>query len=110
MESKKTVSAPALKKVILRAYSGVFVGELVERNGGPETFSAKLAKVRHLWSWTSTGLPRKALTLEDLSLLGAGSGSKISGEVPELELADVKVIVPLSDEAAKRFAELPCLT
>lgn len=99
-----------LTKVIVRAYSGVFVGELADRGGGPEAFSVRLSKARHLWSWTSAGLPRKALTLEDLSLLGAGTGSKISGEVPELELADVKVIVPLSDEAAKRFAELPCLT
>jgi hypothetical protein len=107
MASKKTVPAP---RVIVRAYSGVFVGDLEAKTGGPETFAVTLAKARHVWSWQSNGLPRKALTIEDLALLGAGSGTKISGEVPSLEIADVKVIVGLSDEAAKRFAELPCLT
>lgn len=98
------------QKVIVRAYSGVFVGELVERNGGPESFSVQLANARHVWTWTSTGLPRKALTVEDLAVLGAGSGTKISGEVPSITIAAVKVIADLSEEAAKRFSELPCLT
>ena len=110
MASKKTAKKTAAKKVIVRAYSGVFVGELVEKTGGPESFAVVLANARHVWSWTSTGLPRKALNVADLAAIGAGTGTKISGVVDEQTIADVKTISTLTEEAAKRFAELPCLT
>ena len=95
--------------VVIRAYSGVFYGYLKSRSGGPETFSVELERARHVWNWQSMGLPRKALTVEDLALIGAGAGTKISGEVASMSIADVKIIVTATKEAADRFEALPCL-
>lgn len=93
--------------VIVRAYSGVFFGYLAARRGGPVAYEVDLERARHIWNWTSKGLPRKALTVEDLAILGAGEGTKISGAVTQT-IADVKLIVEASDEAVKRFESLPC--
>ena len=106
---KKTAKTKATRQpVMVRAYSGVFFGYLKSKTGGPETFAVELEKARHLWSWQSNGLPRKALTVEDLALIGAGTGTKISGAV-SLSLADVKVLIGATPEAAARFEALPCL-
>jgi len=105
---KKSVKATNLKPVVVRAYSGVFFGYLKSKRGGPETFAVELLNARHIWNWQSTGLPRKALTVEDLALVGAGVGTKISGAV-SLSLADAKVIVEATEESAARFEALPCL-
>lgn len=90
------------KMVMVRAYSGVFYGALVARRGT----EVDLDDARHVWSWDSAGLPRKALTVDDLAILGAGSGSKLSGRTSQT-LLDVKQIVECSDDAVKRFEALP---
>ena len=101
----KSVKYPA---VLVRAYSGVFFGYLKAKRGGGEHFDVDLVDARHIWQWRSDGLPRKALTVDDLALIGAGSGTKISGRASQ-SLADVKQIVTASDEAVARFEALPCL-
>jgi hypothetical protein len=95
------------KAVVVRAYSGVFFGYLVERKGGPECCEVILERARHIHRWQSVGLPRKALNVEDLAILGAGEGTTIGGPVTQTIL-DVKVIVDASPEAAARFEALPC--
>lgn len=88
----------AKRAVMVRAYSGVFFGYLSDRRQG----EVDLTGSRHVWSWDSTGLPRKAVTVDDLALLGPGSGSRLSGRVDQT-LLEVKQIVECSDEAVKRF-------
>lgn len=95
------------KAVMVRAYSGVFFGYLVEKRGGPETFEVDLEGARHIHRWQSNGLPRKALNVEDLALLGAGDGTTIGGPVNQT-LADVKNIIECTPEAVARFEALPC--
>ena len=104
MAAKKTV-----RQVIVRAYSGVFVGELVSQSGGPISYEVEMVNVRHVWSWSTKDLERRCGTVEDLAILGAGAGTRISGPAPRVLIADVKVIADLTPLAAKRFDELPCL-
>ncbi len=89
--------------VMVRCHSGVFFGYLKARRGS----EADLTGSRHVWSWTSNGLPRKALTVDDLALLGAGTGSKLSERVSQT-LLDVKQIVQCSETAVAAFEALPC--
>ena len=97
----------ANKAVVVRAYSGVFFGYLVERRGGPETCEIDLINARHIHRWQSTGLSRKVLNVEDLAILGAGEGTTISGPVSQTIL-DVKNIVDATPEAVAQFERLPC--
>jgi hypothetical protein len=95
--------AKKLKAVLVRCYSGVFYGRLVARRGS----ELDLKGGRHIYSWDSQGLPRKALTVDDLACIGAGSGTKISGAADQT-LLDVKQIVNASPEAVKIFEALRC--
>lgn len=104
----KNSGSNRLPAVVVRAYSGVFFGYLKSKSGGPETFAVELEGARHIWSWRSAGLPRKALTVEDLAVLGAGTGTRISGAA-SISLADVKIIAEATVEAAARIEALPCL-
>jgi hypothetical protein len=92
------------KPVVVRCYSGVFFGYLVERRGS----EVDLVGSRHVYQWKSNGLPRLALTVEDLALIGAGTGTRISGACSQTVL-DVKTIVDATPEAVARFEALPCL-
>ena len=107
-EKVTEMSKKKLQAVVVRAYSGVFFGYMATLSGGPACFEVALLEARHIWSWTSNGLARKALTVEDIAILGAGAGTKISGPV-SLTIADVKVIVFASEEAAAKIEALPCL-
>ena len=94
--------------VMVRAYSGVFFGYLVAKREVGESMVVELERSRHVWNWQSNGLPRKALTIDDLAVVGAGDGTKISATVAGVQtLADVKQILPCSAEAVKRFEDLP---
>lgn len=104
MASKKA----DLKAVVVRAYSGVFFGYLVERRGGGDHCEVDLVRARHIHRWQSNGLPRKALNCEDLAILGAGEGTTIGGEVSQTIL-DVKVIIDATEAAIKQFDSLPNL-
>jgi hypothetical protein len=90
------------KAVMVRCYSGVFFGYISDRRQG----EVDLTGSRHVWSWDSAGLPRKATTVDDLALLGPGTGSRLSGRVDQT-LLEVKQIVVCSDEAVKRFEAHP---
>lgn len=91
------------KKVMVRCTAGVFFGVLKARRGA----EIDLVKGRHIWSWTSNGLARKALCVDDLAVLGAGTGTRISGPVDQT-LLGVSQIIPCSAAAAKTIEALPC--
>ena len=105
VEYEPKPSCDGMKAVVVRAYSGVFFGYLREKRAT----EVDLVKARHIWQWTSAGLMRKALTVEDVATIGAGTGTKISGEAT-LTVADWKTIVDASDEAVNRIGALPCLS
>lgn len=82
------------KKVIVRGnYSGVFFGELVERNGR----EVKLENCRRLWYWDG------AASISQLAINGTtNSGEcKFTVTVPEIEILDAIEIIPCSDKSVK---------
>jgi hypothetical protein len=93
------------KYVVVRADSGVFVGEIVARRDR----EVDLVNYRHIHYWYSKGLSRKVLNVEDLSILGAGEGTTISGEAIAGTIVDVREIITCTPEAEKVFRTLPCL-
>ena len=97
---KKSSTKAASSYVIVRAYSGVFAGELVAkyvRDGS--SYDGVFRNVRQVWQWTSTGLAKPVLTVGDIAIRGVGAGSKVSDPAPELELADIKAIFVCTPEA-----------
>ncbi len=89
--------------VMIRCYSGVFFGSLIARRGS----EVDLSEARHVYSWDSAGLSRKAMTVDDLADLGPGTGSKISASTTQT-LLDVKQIVDCSAAAAAAFKAFQC--
>lgn len=88
------------KKVIIRGdRSGVFFGELVERNGS----EVKLANCRRLWYWDG------AASISQLAVNGTTNPSecKFTVTVPEIEILDVIEIIPCSDKAVKSIENVP---
>lgn len=80
------------EKVLVRGdKSGVYFGELVERNGQ----EVEMKNVRNLWRWEG------ANTLLDLAENGARKtkSCRFSNKVDSLILTDVCEIVPCSEEA-----------
>lgn len=100
MATKKRTTNPA---VMIRCYAGVFYGRLLARRGR----EVDLVGARHIYQWTSTGLSRKALTVEDLAILGAGSDTRISGAA-DVTVFAVTVIARCTDEAIRVIEALPC--
>ena len=90
------------KAVMVRGHSGVFFGYLAARRGT----EMDLQGSRHVHYWDSAGLPRKAVTVDDLALVGPGSGSRISGRVTQT-LLQVAQIVDCKPEAVTRFEAHP---
>lgn len=88
--------------VLIRCYSGVFHGYIKSRKG-----SEVVGTFRHIWSWTSNGLTGKALTVDDLAIIGAGTGTKISRAASQT-LLDVKQIVDSTQDATRIIEALPC--
>ena len=82
------------KKVIVRGnHSGVFFGELVERNGR----EVKLENCRRLWYWDG------AASISQLAINGTTNpgGCKFTVTVPEIEILDAIEIIPCSDKSVK---------
>ena len=96
MEASKTTKT--LRPVIVRAYSGVFFGLLVSKEGS----SVELRDARQIWSWDSTGMPEKIMTCGDIARLGVGSGSKVSGPADAV-IEQVGVMFFASAEAAEKI-------
>jgi hypothetical protein len=92
------------RHVVVRAYSGVFFGLLVARRGT----EVDLVDLRHIYAWTSKGLPRKAVTVEDVATIGVGSDSRVSGVCSAATVFDVKVIADATAEARKAIEAVPC--
>lgn len=89
--------------VFARCFSGVFFGRLVARRGS----EIDLVEARHIYRWKSGGLPRLALSVEDLAILGCGEGTQISGEC-EVTVLETKVLATCTPEAVRRTKGLPC--
>jgi hypothetical protein len=89
----------AKKFVVVRAYSGVFFGELLSKKGQ----TVELASARQVWSWDSQGLPEKVNTAGDLALYGPGRGSKVSGAVAHATIEQVGVMFAAQPEAIENF-------
>ena len=82
------------KKVIVRGnHSGVFFGELVERNGR----EVKLENCRRLWYWDG------AASISQLAINGTTNPCecKFTVTVPEIGILDAIEIIPCSKEAIK---------
>ena len=82
------------KKVIVRGNrSGVFFGELVERNGR----EVKLENCRRLWYWDG------AASISQLAINGTTNPCecKFTVTVPEIEILDAIETIPCSKEAIK---------
>lgn len=82
------------KKVIIRgARSGVFFGELVERNGQ----KVKMANTRRLWYWDG------ACSVSQLAVDGvsAPENCKFTVVVSEIEILDTIEILPCTEKAVK---------
>lgn len=88
------------KKVIIRGdRSGVFFGELVERNGR----EVKLHNCRRLWYWSG------AASISQLAIDGTTNPSdcKFTVVVAEIEILDTIEIIPCSDKAIKSIENTP---
>lgn len=88
------------KKVIVRGNrSGVFFGELVERNGS----EVKLTNCRRLWYWDG------AASISQLAVNGTTNPSecKFTVMVPEIEILDAIEIIPCSNESVKSIESVP---
>jgi len=82
-------------EVLIRTYSaGVHFGRLKSRKGQ----EVVLTNARRIWSW------RGANTLNEISLRGCSSESKLSESVPEITLLQAIEVLPLSAEASKVLA------
>ena len=78
--------------VLVRTYSaGVHVGELVAKTGTNVLLSDSV----RLWRWEG------AFTLSEAARVGVGANSRISAEVPLIELTQAIEILPVSAKAAE---------
>lgn len=88
------------KYVIIRGNrSGVFFGNLVERNGS----EVKLENCRRLWYWDG------AASISQLAVNGTTNPyeCKFTIVVPEIEILDVIEIIPCSNKAVKSIKSVP---
>lgn len=80
--------------VIVRTYSaGVHYGTLVEKNGAEVT----LADAKRVWNWQGRN------TLHEIAIHGVGKKSRVSEEVPRIELLQAIEIIDCSEEAIENF-------
>lgn len=82
------------KKVIIRGNaSGVFFGELAEKNGQ----EVKLTNCRRLWFWSG------AASLSQLAVEGVKNPNdcKFTVVVPEIAILDAIEIIPCTDKAVE---------
>lgn len=79
--------------------AGVFAGTLAERNGK----EARLTDARRMWYW------RGAASLSELATEGPSTPRecKFPAPVSEVLLTEVIEIIPITDRARKRIAEVP---
>jgi len=88
------MTAAKKKMVMVRTYSaGVFVGELVSRNGK----EVVLRNARRIWYWSG------AASLSQLSQDGTSdpNNCKFPAAVPEITLTEAIEIIPMSAKAVK---------
>ena len=83
-----------MKKVIVRGdRSGVFFGELAERNGS----EVKMENCRRLWYWSG------AASISQLAAEGVKNpqGCKFTMPVSEMEIIDAIEVIPCTEDAIK---------
>lgn len=78
------------KRVLVRTYSaGVHVGVLERKDGT----NVLLSNSNRLWKWTN------AFTLSEVATNGIGESSRVSCEVPFIELTQAIEIIPMTEKA-----------
>lgn len=88
------------KYCMVRTYSaGVFAGTVAERNGK----EVRLTDARRIWYW------KGAATLSELATKGPSvpRECKFPAPVSEVLLTEVIEIIPITDDARNRIAEVP---
>ena len=85
--------------VIVRANSaGVFFGQLVEKTSN----EVRMKKVRKIYYWEG------ACAIEQIAVDGVDyKKSKLTVEVPEMEILDVIQIIPCSEKAVNNLKSIP---
>ena len=85
--------------VIVRANSaGVFFGQLVEKTSN----EVRMKKVRKIYYWEG------ACAIEQIAVDGVDyKKSKLTVEVPEMEIFDVIQIIPCSEKAVNNLKSIP---
>lgn len=93
VESEAT---PMLGKVcVIRTYSaGVHIGTVEAKSGT----NVLLSNAVRLYKWSG------AFTLSEVASAGVGTGSRISAEVPLIELSQAVEIIPTSEGARATFS------
>lgn len=92
------------KYVIVRASAaGVHCGELASRDGS----EVVLEKARRIWRWDTRNDAVKAFTLHEVSMIGAGSGGRVSAEVDEILVLGVCEVIPCTKQGEKALREAP---
>ena len=71
--------------VVVRAYSGVFYGQLLAKRGA----EVDLGSCRQIWSWGSAGCAQKIQRVGDIAARGLGTDSKVSDPVERATLFQV---------------------
>ncbi len=85
-------------KVIVRGdRSGVFFGTLLSLNGQ----SAVLSDVRKIWKWEG------AKSVEQISLDGVSSESKITQSVTNMIITDAIQVLPCTDVSVNKIENIP---
>lgn len=82
--------------VVVRTYSaGVHCGEITAQNGKEVT----LQHARRIWSWEG------AFTLSAVATAGVGKGSRLSVEVPRIDLTEAIEVIDTTPEGEKCLRE-----
>lgn len=101
-DTLKTKPAESMigKDVLVRADSGVLVGEL--KSLSEDGKLATLSNARQIWYFVTRGL-----NCLDIATVGILKGSKVTHSVEELLVTDCRQITPLLEEARKSIDEEP---
>lgn len=94
--SQSEKSAFIGKVVLVRTYSaGVHMGTLENKNGT----NVLLKNSHRIWKWGG------AFTLSEVATIGINEESRVSCEVPIIELTQSIELIPMSDQAISRVKE-----
>ena len=101
MAAKKSPKLkPSAPYVVLRADSGVYVGERVSFTpNGDGRMTVILRQMRRIWNWAGFTGVQAVHTVEDIANYGVGPTSKVSATVAEGTIADARLAVTCTPKA-----------